>query len=413
MAEGVLDAELVQGVVTECAIDVIARFDEFSGWVVAAVADELPDLAGDEDLRRELIAATRGNTAAILAAFRDGSDSGALAPEQLRYARTLRRRGIRLDRFLAAYRHGQAVFQRLWMDELVQHAASPQHLAEALRVSSARLERYLGRSSDAVIAEYEAESASWAARDVARRAELAHRVLRDESVPDREAEEGLGIDLDAHHLGVIAWADGAGGTGVDPVIVERAVTLMARSVGAVRVLRLPVGTTSVWAWLETARPPVAAPAQLEIPAGVRIALGRSLPGRAGFRRTHRQAMRTERLITRTRISTPVIAYSDVELLALLCHDDEAMQDFLAHELGPLLADDDATAKLRETVRVYLEEQSNASRAAARLFLHKNTVAYRLRGAEELLGRRIDDRRLQLELALLLAHGLADGEPSVG
>ena len=42
------------------------------------------------------------------------------------------------------------------------------------------------------------------------------------------------------------------------------------------------------------------------------------------------------------------------------------------------------------------------RAAARLGVHKNTVAYRIRRAEELLGYGVRERQLELQTALRLA-----------
>jgi len=57
--------------------------------------------------------------------------------------------------------------------------------------------------------------------------------------------------------------------------------------------------------------------------------------------------------------------------------------------------------VRATVRVYLQENGNQACTARRLGVHVNTVAYRLRRAEQLLGRRVTDRRFDLEAALLL------------
>jgi DNA-binding PucR family transcriptional regulator len=43
-----------------------------------------------------------------------------------------------------------------------------------------------------------------------------------------------------------------------------------------------------------------------------------------------------------------------------------------------------------------------TRTAKRLSIHENTVAYRLRQVEELLGRSVDKRTLELRVALTLA-----------
>jgi DNA-binding PucR family transcriptional regulator len=71
------------------------------------------------------------------------------------------------------------------------------------------------------------------------------------------------------------------------------------------------------------------------------------------------------------------------------------------------------ARLRATLRVYLEENLSPARAARRLGIHQNTVVYRVKRAEEILGHSIEQGRLELEVSLRLSEGLdglrAEGE----
>jgi DNA-binding PucR family transcriptional regulator len=53
----------------------------------------------------------------------------------------------------------------------------------------------------------------------------------------------------------------------------------------------------------------------------------------------------------------------------------------------------------------LQENGSYKATAERLTLHKNTVQYRVRRAEESLGRPVSAERLQIELALLASHWL--------
>jgi DNA-binding PucR family transcriptional regulator len=78
------------------------------------------------------------------------------------------------------------------------------------------------------------------------------------------------------------------------------------------------------------------------------------------------------------------------------------QAFVHRELGELAADDDTTRRLAATLLIYLDEQSSRARTARRLALHENTVRYRIRQAEQILGRRVQDRTLELRVALALA-----------
>ena len=62
-------------------------------------------------------------------------------------------------------------------------------------------------------------------------------------------------------------------------------------------------------------------------------------------------------------------------------------------------------RLRETVRAYLAAGESQVATAQRLFIHEKTVKYRLTQAEELLGRKIGERRSELDRR-------ADGAPRV-
>ena len=69
------------------------------------------------------------------------------------------------------------------------------------------------------------------------------------------------------------------------------------------------------------------------------------------------------------------------------------------------SDDAGVARLRDTVRTYLQAGGSSTDAAAALHLHKNTVHYRLRRAESVRGRPVTADRLEVELALLACHHL--------
>jgi len=95
-------------------------------------------------------------------------------------------------------------------------------------------------------------------------------------------------------------------------------------------------------------------------------------------------------------------YRDISLRALATANIEQARAFVARELGGFAAGDDTTRRLAATVRTYLDENGSRGRTAKRLSIHENTVSYRLRQAEELLGRSVDKRTLELRVALALA-----------
>ncbi|SDX85067.1 PucR C-terminal helix-turn-helix domain-containing protein [Modestobacter sp. DSM 44400] len=83
-------------------------------------------------------------------------------------------------------------------------------------------------------------------------------------------------------------------------------------------------------------------------------------------------------------------------------DDEALADLRAQVLAPL---DDLAAgareKLTETLRAWLLHHGRRDRVAAELFVHPQTVRYRMGQLRELYGDRLEDPRTVLELTVAL------------
>jgi DNA-binding PucR family transcriptional regulator len=140
-----------------------------------------------------------------------------------------------------------------------------------------------------------------------------------------------------------------------------------------------------------------------LPPATHAACGRVLSGHDGFRSAHRQAEAAARFMTarnRGRVSN----FADVALASLLEQNREAADEFIRDELGPLAEDTEDMRTLRRTVARYLAEHRSPRRAAAGLYVNRNTIIYRIRKAEKLLGRPVEERRLELETALLLMDG---------
>ena len=69
-------------------------------------------------------------------------------------------------------------------------------------------------------------------------------------------------------------------------------------------------------------------------------------------------------------------------------------------LGLLAVDDEHSARLRETVQIFLGTGCSYTATAGAQILHKNTVQYRIRKAEEILGHPVQKGHTDLEVALL-------------
>jgi DNA-binding PucR family transcriptional regulator len=99
----------------------------------------------------------------------------------------------------------------------------------------------------------------------------------------------------------------------------------------------------------------------------------------------------------------VIRFAEVAPLALMSCSIELLQAWVIETLGTLADDDEQGARLRDTLRVFLQENGSYKTTAERLVLHKNTVQYRIRKAEEGLGHSVSQNRLHIELALLASQ----------
>ena len=176
----------------------------------------------------------------------------------------------------------------------------------------------------------------------------------------------------------------------------------------------PLGILSIAAWIGT-RDAVSS-RQLDdlrfdtqAAPGVRIAIGEPGHGIAGFRQSHNEAVQARRVAELAgRPAGTVTRYARVALAAIATADlDQARTFVRARAPRACAGDDDLTTRLTATLRTYLDEHSSRSRTAKRLGIHENTVSYRIKQAEEVLGRSVDQRTLELRVALALAHLVRD------
>jgi DNA-binding PucR family transcriptional regulator len=181
--------------------------------------------------------------------------------------------------------------------------------------------------------------------------------------------------------------------------------------GAANRLLVPGGPSLVYGWIgldaetilsEDLLPPGTA-------EGTRVAFGTGATGVDGFVRTHREAMDARRVARHSGSTGPVVVYPEISLAALASVDADRARTFVVDELGALAGPDAATRQLRETALAYLQNLASPLRTAQALDVHVNTIYNRIRRAEELLGRPIDERLAETLVALRLAL-LEEGDP---
>jgi hypothetical protein len=127
------------------------------------------------------------------------------------------------------------------------------------------------------------------------------------------------------------------------------------------------------------------------------------PARAWMRvhSSYRRALRGRGLTVADKLD---VLDTDAHLAELvLGADAEALQDLRRQMLAPMAALSAATAdRLTETLRSWLLHQGGRDRVAADLFIHAQTVRYRMAQLRELYGGRLNDPRTILELTVALA-----------
>jgi DNA-binding PucR family transcriptional regulator len=174
---------------------------------------------------------------------------------------------------------------------------------------------------------------------------------------------------------------------------------------------VPQDESSAWAWLPLGGRRDIALSDVNVKAigggdRIQFALGEPALGVTGFRRTHQQAVSAQAVaLAAGPAAPPVTPFAEVAPLALMSGSLDLLRAWVAETLGPLADDDDHNARLRDTLRVFLQESGSYKATAERLTLHKNTVQYRVRKAEESLQRPVVQDRLRIELALLAVQWL--------
>lgn len=102
----------------------------------------------------------------------------------------------------------------------------------------------------------------------------------------------------------------------------------------------------------------------------------------------------------------VVLYKEVELLLLLTtlKEEPIVQNYITDYVSPLSRyDEKCGTELEKTLQVFYQNGSSVSKTAEALFLHKNTVQYRLKRIAEVSGLNLGDYKdaFMMELCLLL------------
>lgn len=341
----------------------------------------------------EIARAVRTTAVDLLRAIAGDVGQFALTAEQRVIIAAAVRQSIPFASLVRGFRSLQHRWAALVSERIEQYQPQRDRPALRERVLDA-VPAFFDANIDAVITEYLLQRERLLAGHVVQRRELVDRVLRGEPVDSVTADRVLGVPLGGHHLAAVISTDRMAAAELQAA-TARLLANAAASTGCVGTLELPAPDGARWVWLvrEQAFRPGYQAVLDQAPAGVLVSVGRPAPGPAGFRRTHLSARAAARV--------GVGSWASGGLRALLHTDVEAAGWFVEEELAGLAGSGADLAELRRTARSYLELRSIVAVAAA-LHVHRNTVVYRFKRIEALLGHPLSERRLELWCALLLA-----------
>ena len=384
-----------------------AREDEIVAASSAAAIELVPPLGADAAIMAEVRASYRANIRRFIVVAQHASAPPPIEvpPEALDIARTLVRRGIGIDALFQGYRRGQEVAWKYWMETTSSVVEPGPRLFAVLEASLALLFHYVDDVLSTVIVEAEREREEFLGGAAARQSETARLILNDAPIDTSTASRQLGYELSRRHTAMVLWAEPPG---APQGALESAAGTLALAIGSRRPFTMAAGTSTLWVWIGSDADPntlTLAHAMAEQESSIRAVVGPTEHGIRGFRRSHEAALVVHRLLMGQPTGDRLTTYADFEVTALAAHDDQRAADFVVATLGPLASDNASAARLRDTLRAYLEEADNAPRAAQRLHTHRNTVLQRVARATDLLGHPVGDRRLAVALALELAHRL--------
>lgn len=315
--------------------------------------------------------------------------------ETLAIARDIVRCGLSEAAIGDAYRICQNVAWRLWMQVAFSLTADRAELHELLDVTACSIASFVDSTVAEIHRQLQLERDQLAGETHAERREIVTSILGGAPVAMRRAQERLGYILEQAHTAAVVWADESS---TDLSDLDRAAEALSHTVNGSRPLLVLANTATRWMWIpggdgvDLARV-AATMTQL---SRVRIALGATEAGIEGFRRSHLDAISTQRMMTRLGPGRQIATFRDVELTALITADPGEADRFIKNTLGDL---EGAGPELKRTVLTFIHEGRNASRTAARLFIHRNTLQYRLARAEELLPRPLKDNSAHVVVAL--------------
>lgn len=318
-----------------------------------------------------------------------------LSTESLLIVRDGFRRGLDESAVLDAYRVGTNVAWRSWMQTAFTLTRDPDELCELLDVTARSLTSFIDATIAGIGEQMQMEREALTRGTHAERRETVALILDGATISKQRAESRLGYRLEQHHTAAVVWGDEST---TDLADLDAAAEALTRIETGQRSLSVLASAATRWVWVPGPDGPdlPGVVAVVDGLPGVQIALGTTAAGIDGFRRSHLDAVATQRVMVRLGSTQRVARFTDIALVALISAEPEQADRFITHTLGDFAS---ADAELQQTVLTFIHQQCNASRAAERMFLHRNTLLRRIARADDLLPTPLADNSVRVAVAL--------------
>jgi DNA-binding PucR family transcriptional regulator len=407
-----MDRPAVAELAAEVAAAVARRAPAVSADVYEVILREIPQLRDDKPVLTLLASSVDSNVDTCLQILQHRIDLADVAAPAaaVEYARRLAQRGTSLTALLRAYRVGHACFSDWVLTELAGQADDAEMMIATTLGMSKTVAGYIDQTSEEMVAAYTQEREHWLRNRSAARAARIRDLLSGERIDGSATEATLGYRLRQYHVGLVCWAGDAAATVDNITRLEHAIGHVAvQAASSGDPLFLPRDESSAWAWLplgirDTFDAVAASTAGVD--GDIHFAFGDAARGTAGFRLTHQQALAAQAVALAAGPPPPrAVAFGQVAPVAMMLGSFDLLRAWVLATLAGLATDDENHARLRDTLLVFLDTGGSYKTTAERLVLHKNTVQYRIRKAEESLGRPVGKNQHDVELALQASRWL--------
>jgi len=289
----------------------------------------------------------------------------------------------------------QNIAWEYWMEVAFTITDNPQELKLLLDVSFKSISTYVDESRlllQEMMKDYHDQNPS---RDAARKRELVLKILDSNPTGLERSVKLLGYPMDVHHCAAIVWSEGGS---AELSALEKAASFFADVCGKNNALTVIMSGEIVWVWTSgsSSIDEYTLQRYLSKLPGVRMTYASAGKGVEGFRKSHMDALSTQRVLGRLRSGANVVGYESIRLAQIMSRDPEGTNGFILSTLGEL---NHGSTDLKASLLCYIECGCNANKAAQALHTHRNTLVRRLARAEELLPKPLLDNLVQVAAAL--------------